>query len=115
MSLIFHQLDDDIELIRRTDLAKRAVALYAPGVSVVVARSDGTDQTSLKCESRGHAAQVALGCGLEIICETSMASHQDDCGIDEAPPGRNWARDARVAGRGTRQATNLSTTKESES
>ena len=59
--------------------------------------------------------QVALGCGLEIICETSMASHQDDCGIDEATPGRNWARDARVAGRGTKQATNLSTTKESES
>ena len=58
---------------------------------------------------------VALGCGLEIICETSMASHQDDCGIDEATPGRNWARDARVAGRGTKQATNLSTTKESES
>ena len=58
---------------------------------------------------------VALGCGLEIICETSMASHQDDCGIDEATPGRNWARDARVAGRGTKQATNLSITKESES
>ena len=27
---------------------------------------------------------VALGCGLEIICETSMASHQDDCGIMKA-------------------------------
>ena len=53
---------------------------------------------------------VALGCGLEIICETSMASHQDDCGIDEATPGRNWARDARVAGRGTKQAADLSTT-----
>ena len=58
---------------------------------------------------------VALDCGLEIICETSMASHQDDCGVDEATPGRNWARDARVAGRGTKQATNLSTTKERES
>ena len=58
---------------------------------------------------------VALGCGLEIICETSMASHQDDCGIDEATPGRNWARDERAAGLGTKQAANLSTTKESES
>ena len=63
MSLIFHQLDDDNELIRRVNLARGSVALYALGLSVVVARSDGTDRTSLECESQGHAAQMVLGCG----------------------------------------------------
>jgi len=53
----------DNKLIRRVDSAKGIVALYAPGVSVVVALEDGDAQTPLECESRGHAARMALGCG----------------------------------------------------
>ena len=51
----------DNKLIRRVDSAKGTVALYAPGVSVVVARVDGTDRTSLESESHGHAARMVLG------------------------------------------------------
>ena len=67
MALAFQRIDDN-ELIRRVDSAKGIVALYAPGLSVVVARFDGTDRTSLECESYGHAAQVALGYG----CDAKM-------------------------------------------
>ena len=67
MALTFQNIDDN-ELIRRVDSAKGIVALYALGLSVVVARSDGTDRTSLECESRGYAAQVALGYG----CDAKM-------------------------------------------
>lgn len=58
----------DNELIRRVAFAKRVVALYAPNVSVVVALEDGAAQTPLECESRGHAARMALGCG----CDAKM-------------------------------------------
>lgn len=67
MALTFQNIDDN-ELIRRVDSAKGIVALYAPGLSVVVARLDGTDRTPLECESHGHAAQMALGCG----CDAKM-------------------------------------------
>lgn len=62
MALILQRIDDN-KLIRRVDSAKGIVALYAPGVSVVVALEDGDAQTPLECESRGHAARMALGCG----------------------------------------------------
>ena len=67
MNLILQHITDR-ECIRRVDSAKRAVALYAPGVSVVMAWADGTDRTSLESESHGHAAQVALGYG----CDAKM-------------------------------------------
>ena len=51
----------DNKLIRRVDSSKGIVALYAPGLSVVVARVDGTDRTSLESESHGHADRMGLG------------------------------------------------------
>ena len=62
MSLIFHHVDTN-ELIRRVAFAKGAVVSCAPGAVAAFARADGTAQTPLECESRGHAARMALGCG----------------------------------------------------
>ena len=62
MNFVFFYVADN-KLIRQVDSAKGAVALCALGVSVMVVRADGTAQTPLECESRGHAARMALGCG----------------------------------------------------